>query len=187
MAASWRTALAVVAFAPAALGLLGPLSTTFARQPACRAPERAAIFAQATEDRQCVITCSNCKASYSVAETALGDGGGSRVKCSNCAHEWFQSASRLSQLPDTMELVEYPQEMKDRIAAGKPAEVRAAFCAYVGNCPFGITEAELTDLFSPFGYVVHVNVMTDEDGRSRGFAFVNMEKIDEVNDSCRGP
>jgi len=160
------------------LGLVGPL-TSPARQPACRAPERAAIFAQATDEQQCVITCSNCKASYAVDETAMGEGAGKRVRCSNCEHEWFQSVARLSMLPDNMDLVEYPQEMKDRLAAGKPAEIRAAFRAYVGNCPFGITEEELTDLFAPFGTVVRVNVMTDDDGRSRGFAFVNMEKVAE--------
>jgi predicted Zn finger-like uncharacterized protein len=127
----------------------------------------------------CVITCSNCKASYVVEPDALGSGAGKRVRCSNCDHEWFQSVLRVSPLPDNMQLVEYPEEMKERLAAGKPAEVRAAFRAYVGNIAFGATEDDLTELFSPFGRVVRVSMMTDDDGRSRGFAFVNMEKADE--------
>jgi len=118
--------------------------------------------AAAVGERPCVITCSNCKASYSVEEDALGPGAGKRVRCSNCDHEWFQSVARLARLPEDMELVEYPQEMKDRMAAGKPAEARAAFRAYVGNLPFGVVEEELADLFGEYGNVVHVNVMTDE-------------------------
>ncbi|MGB5035574.1 MAG: RNA-binding protein, partial [Blastocatellia bacterium] len=44
---------------------------------------------------------------------------------------------------------------------------------YVGNLPFKITEAELSDLFSQCGVVDSVRIITDRDtGRSRGFAFV---------------
>jgi RNA recognition motif-containing protein len=46
---------------------------------------------------------------------------------------------------------------------------------YVGNLPFKTTDADLTNLFSPFGAVSKANVVTDRDtGRSRGFAFVEM-------------
>merc|ERR1719203_513451 len=78
-----------------------------------------------------------------------------------------------------MQLVDYPQEMKDRLAAGKSAELRAEFRAYVGNLPFGTAEEELLKLFEPFGNVVQVDIMVDSDGRSRGFAFVGMEILAE--------
>jgi cold-inducible RNA-binding protein len=46
---------------------------------------------------------------------------------------------------------------------------------FVGNLPFTATEDELRDMFSPFGEVQQVRIMTDRDtGRSRGFAFVEM-------------
>jgi len=46
---------------------------------------------------------------------------------------------------------------------------------YVGNLPFGITEAELREAFEAYGTVDTVNVITDrETGRSRGFGFVEM-------------
>jgi RNA recognition motif-containing protein len=46
---------------------------------------------------------------------------------------------------------------------------------YVGNLPFDVTEAELTELFSPHGPVQSAQIVTDRDtGRSRGFAFVEM-------------
>ena len=51
---------------------------------------------------------------------------------------------------------------------------------YVGNLPFKITQDELKDLFSPFGAVDRVNVVTDrETGRARGFGFVEMANDDE--------
>ncbi|MBN2432062.1 MAG: RNA-binding protein [Acidobacteria bacterium] len=46
---------------------------------------------------------------------------------------------------------------------------------YVGNLPFSVTEDQLQEMFSEFGTVESVNLITDrETGRSRGFAFVEM-------------
>lgn len=46
---------------------------------------------------------------------------------------------------------------------------------FVGNLPFTATEDELRDLFSAFGEIQQVRIMTDRDtGKSRGFAFVEM-------------
>jgi RNA recognition motif-containing protein len=47
---------------------------------------------------------------------------------------------------------------------------------YVGNLPYDTTESDLRELFAPHGEVLSVNVIEDrETGRSRGFAFVEME------------
>jgi RNA recognition motif-containing protein len=47
---------------------------------------------------------------------------------------------------------------------------------YVGNLPFSVSEQELEDLFSQSGQVESANIVTDRDtGRSRGFAFVEMD------------
>ena len=46
---------------------------------------------------------------------------------------------------------------------------------YVGNLAFQTTETELSDLFTPFGEVESVSIITDRDtGRSKGFGFVAM-------------
>jgi len=46
---------------------------------------------------------------------------------------------------------------------------------YVGNLSFNSTENDLEDLFSQYGTVSEVALMTDHaTGRSRGFAFVTM-------------
>lgn len=47
---------------------------------------------------------------------------------------------------------------------------------YVGNFPYDTTESDLRQLFSAHGEVLSVNVVEDrETGRSRGFAFIEME------------
>lgn len=44
---------------------------------------------------------------------------------------------------------------------------------YVGNLSYETGESELRDLFSPYGTVESVSVITDRDsGRSKGFGFV---------------
>ncbi|MCX5662595.1 MAG: RNA-binding protein [Planctomycetota bacterium] len=46
---------------------------------------------------------------------------------------------------------------------------------YVGNLPYGTTDQELQDLFSQFGAISKVSIITDrETGRSKGFGFVEM-------------
>lgn len=47
---------------------------------------------------------------------------------------------------------------------------------YVGNLAWSATEAELRDLFSSYGDVASVAIITDRDtGRSRGFGFVELD------------
>ena len=122
-----------------------------------------------------VITCGRCKAAYTVNVEDFGNG--KQVRCSNCGHEWYQAAGRISLIPPDMDIVDYPQEMKDRIAAGKPAEPVARYRCFVGNLAWSATEDELKALFEPFGSVASVSIMTDENGRPKGFGFVNMESI----------
>jgi len=46
---------------------------------------------------------------------------------------------------------------------------------YVGNLPFSTTAEAIQELFSPYGTVENVNLITDrETGRLRGFGFVEM-------------
>ncbi len=46
---------------------------------------------------------------------------------------------------------------------------------YVGNLPFNATEEQLREMFSPYGAVDSVTLVTDrETGRPRGFGFVEM-------------
>ena len=52
----------------------------------------------------------------------------------------------------------------------------------MGNLPFSATEDEITELFSPYGTVERVKIVTDrETGRPRGFAFVSMGEVAGAN------
>lgn len=58
---------------------------------------------------------------------------------------------------------------------------------YVGNLPFQTTDGELKDLFSRYGQVQSVSIITDRDtGRSRGFAFVEMDDIAKAITEANG-
>ncbi|NQT35094.1 RNA-binding protein [bacterium] len=62
---------------------------------------------------------------------------------------------------------------------------------YVGNLSFNVTEEDLKGVFTEFGEVVSVNVITDRyTGKSKGFGFIEMPNqaeaeaaIKELNES----
>jgi RNA recognition motif-containing protein len=54
-------------------------------------------------------------------------------------------------------------------------ETRMSTNIYVGNLPFSATEDEIQELFSAYGTVERVSLITDHDtGQLRGFGFVEM-------------
>ncbi len=53
---------------------------------------------------------------------------------------------------------------------------------YVGNLPYSVPESKLQDVFSQYGTVVSVRIITDKfTGRSKGFGFVEMESKDQAD------
>lgn len=61
-------------------------------------------------------------------------------------------------------------------AAAAPVETQV----YIGNISWDTMEEDLVDTFSEFGEVVKCNVVMDQDGRSRGFAFVTYTNGDSA-------
>ncbi|MFM8573961.1 MAG: RNA recognition motif domain-containing protein [Pirellula sp.] len=58
---------------------------------------------------------------------------------------------------------------------------------YVGNLSFRVKEDELRAAFSQYGAVSKVSIVTDrETGRSRGFAFVEMDNASEAQAAIQG-
>lgn len=58
---------------------------------------------------------------------------------------------------------------------------------YVGNLPYTTTDNDLNDLFAQFGTVASARVINDrETGRSKGFAFVEMETKEEADAAIEG-
>jgi len=54
---------------------------------------------------------------------------------------------------------------------------------FVGNLDPEVDEKVLYDTFSAFGAVLAAKVMTDDDGRSRGFAFVNFDNFESSDNA----
>ena len=53
---------------------------------------------------------------------------------------------------------------------------------YVGNLSYNVTEEELRDIFSEYGEVSSVNIITDKySGQSKGFGFVEMPSNSEAD------
>ncbi|NOY39344.1 MAG: RNA-binding protein [Nitrospirae bacterium] len=57
---------------------------------------------------------------------------------------------------------------------------------YVGNLPYNVSEDELKELFSEFGEVSTVNIITDKfSGQSKGFGFVEMPNDSEADEAIK--
>ncbi|KAG6437201.1 hypothetical protein SASPL_102112 [Salvia splendens] len=57
---------------------------------------------------------------------------------------------------------------------------------YVGNLPFPMTSAQLTEIFAEAGRVVSAEIVYDRvTDRSRGFAFVTMGSVEEAKEAIR--
>ena len=57
---------------------------------------------------------------------------------------------------------------------------------YVGNLPYSLTEQDLEEAFSEFGAVSSVKIVLDRDtGRSKGFAFVEMDDDGEGDEAIQ--
>lgn len=58
---------------------------------------------------------------------------------------------------------------------------------YVGNLPFSASEEDVRVLFSQYGEILSVSIISDRDtGRPRGFGFVEMEGAAEAMDALNG-
>lgn len=58
---------------------------------------------------------------------------------------------------------------------------------YVGNLPYSADNAQLSQMFSAYGDVVEVRVITDRDsGQSKGFAFVEMGTEEAARQAISG-
>ncbi len=57
---------------------------------------------------------------------------------------------------------------------------------YVGNLPYELNEDELRDMFSQFGEVATVNIITDRvTKRPKGFGFVEMPNNEEAENAMK--
>ena len=58
---------------------------------------------------------------------------------------------------------------------------------YVGNLDYKVNESDLESLFSEYGTVSSVKIISDKyNGRSKGFGFVEMENDNEAKKAVSG-
>jgi superfamily II DNA/RNA helicase len=67
------------------------------------------------------------------------------------------------------------QQQKNNSKRASQRDPQGAQSVYVANLPYGVSDAEMHELFGEYGKVHQVTVITDKkSGRSKGFGFVDM-------------
>jgi len=57
---------------------------------------------------------------------------------------------------------------------------------YVGQLPYSVTADELKDMFSEYGEVASLNLITDKfSGQSKGFGFIDMPNNSEADQAIK--
>ena len=75
------------------------------------------------------------------------------------------------------------ERIQNNLQEGKAAKYMGEKKLYVGNLAFQCHEDDLYEIFGQYGDVGEVNMIRDETGRPRGFAFVTM-RTDEGGDKA---
>ena len=145
---------------------------------------RYAADAETEEDVQHIITCGSCKAVYAIDKEILGKGAGAKVQCEVCGNVWFQATARVNTLFDGFELKEYDaekaqeaidkQKARAKEAADRPPRKRGAATLFVANLPFRYSDDDVVALFAEVAPITSAQVVMDDDGRSRGYGFVEV-------------
>ncbi|KAF8247497.1 splicing factor, CC1-like protein [Wilcoxina mikolae CBS 423.85] len=84
------------------------------------------------------------------------------------------TGQRLLGIPIIAQLTEAEKNRQARVSATETNTANQVpfHRLYVGNIHFSITEADLTNVFEPFGELEFVQLQKEESGRSRGYGFV---------------
>lgn len=57
---------------------------------------------------------------------------------------------------------------------------------YIGNLPYNVSEEELREMFSEFGVVDSIKLITDKfSGQSKGFGFIEMSNNSEADQAIK--
>lgn len=128
---------------------------------------------------QTYVRCGSCQSLFAITPDDIGGRGGCKLECGLCGHSWYQSRDKLFDVKDGFEFMELPEtdlaRVKSNIEAGRRPNFMGNSKLYVGNLDFKCTEEDLLALFSEkAGEVGEINIVRDNTGRSRGFAFITM-------------
>ncbi|CAN8077152.1 unnamed protein product [Agarophyton chilense] len=150
---------------------------------------------EADPDATYYTKCSRCSAAYEIDPTVLSSG--RKVACSVCGNEWFQKPERLYTLRTSEEFTDYPMDRKDELLQqsqrgqnqrgrhpGRRRDrqyAQKSFSVFIGNLPFSVSTEELKEFISNVVTPKRVAVVVDADGRSKGYAFADVNSGDEVD------
>jgi len=156
---------------------------------------------QGTAPSDCLYTsCGKCRAVYVVTEKMIGEG--TRIQCSVCDNVWYQAPERLKEMSEGTTFNSYDikaWQADDGMTVRRQREAggggggggggqrgrKGAITLFVGNLPFTLNEDTLRTEFEHYGEVTQVSVISDADGRPRGFAFVDFDKKEAGEAACR--
>ena len=122
--------------------------------------------------------CSRCKSAFFMDEAKLGSTG-SRVMCSVCNRDWFQTTGSLLKAGNAALVLSMPPEQIEqakRNAAGNFARYihKTKATVFVGNLPTSYTEKDIEEIFAEYGILSTQLIRDKTDGTSKGFAFLEV-------------
>ena len=125
--------------------------------------------------------CSRCKSAFFMDEAKLGRTG-SRVMCSVCTRDWFQTTSSLLKAGNAALVLSMPPEQVEqakRNAAGNFARYihKTKATVFVGNLPTSYTEKDIEEIFAEYGILSTQLIRDKTDGTSKGFAFLEVSEL----------
>ncbi|KAJ6160536.1 hypothetical protein N7470_003932 [Penicillium chermesinum] len=98
------------------------------------------------------------------------------------------TGQKLTGQPIIVSLTEAEKNRQARNREGRSGgQTTASFHRlYVGNVHFSITEKDLYSVFVPFGELEYVQLQTDEDGRSKGYGFIQFVNPSDARTALEG-
>ncbi|PIA59766.1 hypothetical protein AQUCO_00400574v1 [Aquilegia coerulea] len=99
---------------------------------------------------------------------------------SHHSSQFIASASALNRFKDSQRGEEFYEDEEDEEIGAKGSRL------YVGNLSYDMTSSQLIEIFSEAGRVTSVEIIYDRvTDRSRGFAFITMQTVDEAKEAIR--
>ncbi|KAL7624266.1 Phosphatidylinositol-3-phosphatase SAC1 [Parahypoxylon ruwenzoriense] len=95
------------------------------------------------------------------------------------------TGQKLLGIPVIVQLTEAEKNRQVRSTEGSGSHANSIpfHRLYVGNIHFSITEQDLQNVFEPFGELEFVQLQKDDNGRSRGYGFVQFREADQAREA----